>query len=159
MIKKLFIIVVLFITVTACKSKSAYNYSEDIVSKEQSLTPEIEATENKVEKFIEASQYDSIAVAGENMEKMVQQKIDEINEMPVPDAKGADDFKAATVRYFKYIKSLYSGYKKLGKAATEEERQEVISELQLLVKEKPSILSDMQSAQRKFAESNGFKVK
>jgi len=159
MAKKLFFIALLFTGLVACKSKSAYKYSEDIVTKERSLTTPIETTEDKVEKYIAARQYDSIAIAGEDMEKLVQQKIDEINSMPVPDAEGADDFKTASIRYFKYIKSLYTGYKNLGEAETEEARQEVVDELQKLVKDKPSVISDMQAAQRKYADANGFKVK
>ena len=52
---------------------------------------------------------------------MVQEKIDEINAMKVPGAKKGEEFKTAALRYFKYIKSLYTGYKDLGKAATEEQ--------------------------------------
>ncbi len=158
MLKKLILIAVIFSGLVACKSKSAFKFSQDIVTKERSLSPHIQETENKVGRFLGANEYDSIVVAAENMEKMVQEKIDEINDMKVPSAKKADEFKSATLRYFKYIKSLYTGYKDLGKAATEETRQEVIAELQKLVEEKPDVLKNMQKAQGEFAEANGFKV-
>lgn len=159
MFKKLFFIALLFTGLVACKSKGAYNYSESIVAKEKSLEPEIQATEKNVEKYLTASQYDSVAIAGERMEKLVQQKIDEINALSVPKAKDVDNFKAATIRYFNFIKSMYAGYKNLGKAATEEDRQQVIADLQKLVGEKQAVVDEMQKAQKKYADANGFKVK
>ena len=158
MTNNLFLIVILLTGLVACKSKSAYNYSQDIVSKERSLSSQIERTEDKVVKFVAAEQFDSVAIAGEQMEKLVQQKIDEIDAMPLPKAKEAANFKTAAIRYFKYIKSLYTGYKNLGKASTEEARQEVVSDLKKLIDEKQPVISEMQKAQGKFADANGFKV-
>ena len=147
------------IAIVGCKSKAAFNYSEDIIKKERSLIPEITATENKVEKYIETEQFDSIAVAGEKMEKLVQQKIDEIKSMKVPKAKEADNFKLASLRYFEYIKSMYSGYKDLGNAATPEKREEFLEYLKKIINGKQAAINDMQAVQRKFASANGFKVK
>jgi hypothetical protein len=158
MLKNLFIITVLITSLAACKSKSAFKYSEDIVAKERSLTSEIQSTETKVGNYITANHYDSVAVAGERMEKLVQQKIDEIDAMPVPKAEEADNFKAATLRYFKYIKSLYTSYKDLGNAQTDEGRQDVISVLKKLVADKSTVLKEMQGAQARYAKANGFKV-
>ena len=50
----------------------------DVLQCRISLTPHIEETEAKVGRYIAANQYDSVAIAGEAMEKLVQQKIDEI---------------------------------------------------------------------------------
>ncbi|MEI9808714.1 MAG: hypothetical protein WDO16_13115 [Bacteroidota bacterium] len=51
------------------------------------------------------------------MEKKVQEKIDKIDALPVPDVKEAGNFKTATLRYFRYIKSIYTVYVKTGKSA------------------------------------------
>lgn len=160
MLKKLIIIATLIAGLAACKpeSRAAYNYSNDIVAKENSLQPEVTATENNVKKYAVAGQYDSIAAAGENMERLLQKKIDEINAMPVPKAKEADNFKAAVIRYFKFIKSLYTGYKEFGRAVTDEKRQEIMLEIQKIVSQKQDNLDDMQRAQRKYAEANGFRL-
>lgn len=158
MLKKLLLVAVLFTSLLGCKSKSAYNYSQDIVAKERSLTPDIEATERKVTNYVTYQQYDSIVVAAETMEKLVQKKIDEINAMKVPSAKKAAEFKAATLKYFGYIKSIYTTYKQLGMAQTDEKRQEVVEELQKIVDQKQTVISDMQTAQRAYADANGFKV-
>jgi hypothetical protein len=142
----------------ACKSKSAFNYSQDIVAKERSLTADINATEDKVEKFATAQQFDSVAAVSERMENLVQKKIDEIMAMKVPKAKEADNFRDAALRYFKYIKSIYTAYKEVGKAPTAEERAKLAEEMQEVAGKKEEVVSDMQKAQRKYAEANGFKV-
>lgn len=156
--KKLLIACLLFTSLIACKSKSAFDYSQNVVAKERSLEKYISETEDKVEKYADKEQFDSIAVAGEKMEKMIQDKIDEINAMDVPKAKEADNFKAAIMKYFNYMKSIYTGYKNVGRAASAEERTTLVLQLQKLVGEKQAAISDMQRAQKKYAEANGFKV-
>lgn len=93
------------------------------------------------------------------MEKKVQKKIDEIDALALPDAKGASDFKAAALVYFRHIKYVYTIYKNLGKAETEEKRQEVMSDLQTLVAKNTMVTTTFQAAQRKYADANGFKLK
>jgi len=144
--------------ITGCKSKSAFNYSENIVKLEKSLVPDMESTEKKVEKYINADQFDSIAPAGAYMESLVQKKMDEINKIPVPRAKEADNFKRAALRYFEYIKKMYTGYKNLGNAKAGEERENVIKDLQELIEGKQAAINEMQRAQRKYAEANGFRI-
>jgi hypothetical protein len=159
MLRKFIIIALFAAGLTACKSKGAFNYNQDIVALEKSLEPEIKLTENNVERYVNASQFDSVAIAGEKMEKIVQEKIDKINAMKVPKAKGAEEFKTATLKYFSFIKQMYTGYKKLGQAQTMDERDEIVRDLQELVGEKQSAVSEMQTAQKKYAEENGFKVR
>jgi esterase/lipase len=156
---KKFLIAILFVAgITGCNSKSAYNYSEKIVAMEKSLLPDIEKTESSVEKFVKAEQYDSIAAAGARMEGLVEKKIKEIESMSVPKAKEAASFKEATLNYFKYIKKMYTGYKEWGNAATDEEREEKLSEIMEFLEGKQKAIDDMQKVQRKFADANGFKV-
>ena len=159
MLKKLIIIATLVAGMTSCKSnsKTARDYNNEIIAKENNLEPEVTATESNVKRYYEAAQYDSIAAAGERMENLVQKTIDEIKSLSAPKVKGAADFKAAMIRYFAFIKSLYTGYKEFGQA-TEEKRQEKLQEIQKIVGEKQDILTEMQGAQRKFAEANNFKL-
>ncbi len=159
MFRNLFFAAVLVIFFISCKSKSAYNYSEEMVAKETSLTSALSGTEDKMGQFITNQQYDSVAATAASMEKTVQKLIDEIDAKPAPKVKEADNFKAGMLRYFSYIKSLYTGYKKFGKAATEEEREQVRIEQLKLVDEKSSVLNEIQRVQKKYAEANGFKVR
>lgn len=158
MFKHLFFIAVLFTGLIACKSKSAYNYSQNLVALEKSLSLIINPADEKVGAFVEANKFDSIAITGADMENQVQKKIDEINAIPIPKAKEADNFKAAMLTYFTFIKNLFSGYKKYGMAKTDEERQQIAIEQQKLVAEKPAVINEIQRVQKKYAEANGFKV-
>lgn len=156
---KLILTAALIVTMfSGCKSKSAFNFSEDIVAKEKSLMADIAITENKVEQYAAAEQYDSVAITAANMEGLVQKKIEEIEALPLPKANKAAEFKAAALRYFKFIKSLYTGYKDWGKAATEEERAAIFTNLQKIDTEKEAAVDDMQMAQKKYAEANGLKM-
>lgn len=150
---------VLLIGVLAgCQSKSAFNFSQDIVAKEKSLIAEAGTMQEDMERCAAAEQYDSVAIVAEKMEAGVQEKIDEIEAMPLPDAKMAKEFKDAALKYFHFIKSLYTGYKKWGRAATQEERDEIYNELILIDKNKERAVDEMQRAQKVYANANGFKI-
>ena len=156
--KQITITTLITITFAACRPKAAFNYSEAIVKKERSMIPDINLTESKVKTFTQEGKNDSVAAAGERMENIVQSKIDEIEAMPEPEAKGVTEFKAATVNYFRYIKSIYTQYKLIGRAATEEERDRSLKRLQEVVAERETVISDMRDAQKKYANANGLKV-
>ena len=148
----------LILLLTGCKSKSAFNYSQDMIKKERSLIPHIEATEDKVGKFAAKEQFDSVAAVATTMENMVQEKIDEIKSTQAPKVKEADNFKSAMLKYFQFIKSLYTNYKNWGNAETSEKRDEIILDMQKLVGDKENVMKEMQAAQRKYADANGFRL-
>lgn len=157
MLKKLIFASVLLISIASCKSKSAFNYSQEIVKKEKSLIPDITTTEDKVKHYFEDEHFDSIAVVGEKMEQLVESKIQEIKTMPLPDAKEADNFKEACLKYFGFIKSIYSGYKEWGLAPADE-RQGVMDKIIAMAGNRQASMDAMQTAQKKFADANGFKI-
>src|SRR6185436_13809490 len=124
MMKKIILFVVLISSLTACKSKknAALTYNQDIVAKDKLLQIDEQTTEDKVTEFYNQGKYDSIGIAGERMETLVQKTIDDINAMPAPKAKGFEDFKAAVLKYFKFFKSIYTVYKEYGLATTDEKK-------------------------------------
>jgi len=158
MLKKLTVAALLLISIASCKSKAAFNYSEDFVKKEKSLMGDITSTEDKVKRYVEAEQFDSIAIAGEKMEKLVDDKIQEIKKDPVPDVKDGGDFKEACLKYFGFIKNMYTNYKEFGLAPTADERQVVMNKIVELANGKQAAMDAMQTAQKKFADANGFKI-
>jgi len=158
MIKKLLLGLVILAGLASCQNKSAFNYSENFVKKERSLLPDINRTEDNVKRFLATGQYDSIAVAGAEMEKIVDAKLKEIKDEPLPDAKEAENFKEAGIRYFQFIKSMYTGYKDYGNAKTPEDRDTEMAKLRDIVDKKAKAIEDMQAAQRKYADANGFKL-
>jgi hypothetical protein len=158
MIKKILFAAIMLSSFAACNSKSAFNYSQEIVKKERSLSLDINETEDKVKVFLDKEQFDSIAAAGVRMEKLVDARLTEIKDQPVPDVKDGPAFKDAAIRYFKYIKSMYTGYKDFGNASTPEARDKEMTKLRDIVNQKTGALRDMQLAQKKFADANGFKI-
>jgi hypothetical protein len=158
MLKKILLITLLPLLFVACKSKKAYYYSEDIVKKERSLAPDIERTENSVKEYLDGQQYDSIAIVSERMEKLVDNKLEEIKAMNPPSVKEADNFKQAAIRYFAFMKSVYTTYKEIGGAQDSETRQAAILKFSDIEEQKNKAVADMQRAQKKYADANGFKI-
>ncbi len=159
MLKKLTFAAILVISIASCGSKkAAFDYSENFVKKEKSLLNDITETENKVERYVTYEQYDSIGVAGEKMEQLVETKIQEIKKEPVPDAKEADNFKEACLKYFGFIKSMYTSYKEFGQAADETAREKAKAKVLELAGSKQAAMTAMQTAQKKFADANGFRL-
>ncbi|MDB5198650.1 MAG: hypothetical protein JWO92_613 [Chitinophagaceae bacterium] len=157
MIKNL-LIAALVLSLAACKSKTAFNYSEDFVKKEQSLGPDMQKAEADVSTYNAAGQYDSIAAIGARMEKLFDIKLKEIEEKPAPDAKEGENFKRAGIQYFKFLKSIYAGYKEYGNAKTPEERQIALSKIKDNLAYKETAIADIKQSQQKFADANGFKI-
>jgi hypothetical protein len=159
--KLIFSIVTVLIVIASCnsKSKSAYSYSESIVKKEKDLVPSINKTEANVERFINTGNYDSISLAGANMEALVNAKILEIENAPAPTAIGAEEFKQAAIQYFSFMKSIYTGYKDLAGQQDDAGRLVVQDKLVKLMGRKQAAVEAMQAAQRRFAAANGFNIK
>lgn len=158
MLKKLIFAAIILSGFTACKSKDAFNYSESFVKKEQSLSSAMEKTEADVKTFNASEKFDSISMVSSRMEKMVNDKLNEIKEQPAPDVKEGANFKTAGIKYFEYIKSIYTTYKEYGNAKTAEDRQIVLTKLQDIVALKAKAIADVKEAQNKFAAANNFKV-
>lgn len=159
--KKFILIAILVASIAACKSGSnaAFRYNEYIVEKDNSLQAEEQVIEDKVGIFYNERNYDSIAVAGEHMEEVMQKAIDEIIAKPVPEAKGVEEFKAAVLKYFTFRKGIYTVYKEYGQAATDEKRAEIENIRNELVDRRDAVTNDMQDAQQAFSKTNGFKMK
>jgi len=159
MLKKLSFGVLLLACLVGCSNKkTAFNYNEDFVKKEKSLEPAISSTESSVSGYMAAEQWDSIAVAGEKMEGMIGAIVKEIKDTPAPDVKEGQNFKDAGIRYFEFMESMYTVYKDYGHQTTQEGRDAQLQRLRDLSDKKTAEISNIQSAQQKFADANGFKV-
>lgn len=158
MLKNFFLIALLFIMLVSCKTKIAFNFNQAIVNKEQVLLPDITSTEEKIGKYFELQQFDSISIAGAKMSQKIQKAIDEIKAIHTPDLSEAENFKAAYLRYFAFMKSAYTTYESYGKATTDEERYLKMEELQTIVSRRLTITNEVLSAQKKFAVANGLRI-
>lgn len=148
----------LLCAVTGCRSKSAFNYSQSIVKIERSMEADIVSAEEKISDFLTREVYDSALVVTQRMENLVDSKSKELQALKTPDAKEADNFRRAAIRYFDFIKSVYTAYKDYILQASPEDREAARVRLLDLVNEKDKAIGDMQTAQKKFAQANGFRI-
>ena len=157
MLKKLLLSVIVIAALTSCKSDAGYKYSQYFVDKEKSLVPEVNSTEEQVGRYAGSLQYDSIRIVSAALEKKFDVAIDEMRQKPAPDAKGGELFKSEALKYFEYMRSIYTAYKDFG-AATDEDREGVRARFLEIIQKKESVIENVKAAQRDFAAANGFKI-
>ncbi|MCH5599606.1 hypothetical protein [Niabella ginsengisoli] len=75
-----------------------------------------------------------------------------------PVGKGGEDFKLVATRYFEYIKSIYTTYKKIGEAKNEQERTKAADEMMNTIGGQEAVMANLQAAQTKFAADNHFTI-
>ncbi len=158
MLKNFLIAVMVLSFFSSCKSNSAFKYNQDFAAREKGLIPDITTTETNVARYITAQQFDSVAVAGEKMESLVNNQLTEIKKENAPDAKGGEAFKTAGIKYFEYLKDMYTSYKNYGAAKSDEDRNAELLKLQQLVAKKGAVVEDIKQAQTTFAAANNFKI-
>jgi hypothetical protein len=151
--------VVLLATVSGCKSKTAFNYSEKIVKLERDLGPHIEKADEQMAKYLETQTYDSVISISTRMENMVDSKLEVIKNSQPPSVAEADNFKKAAIRYFNYMKSMYTSYKNFASQTEEEGKEKARQQLVSLAGQGEDEVKNMQMAQRKYASANNFKIK
>ncbi len=148
----------LLIVMISCKSKTAFDYSEAIVKMEAELSTDIASADQKVSEYLEAKEKDNAILMSREMELLAEEKLKEIKDMKAPDVEEADNFKKAAIRYFSYVKSIYSSFKKYTMAATDQEKEAERKKLSKIIAEKKIITEHMKEAQRKFAAANDFYI-
>ena len=174
MLKKLSLVILTLLSLAGCNDKkaksgepvdppkktatSAFEYNENFVNKESSLALDISTTESKVSIYKAAEQWDSIAVAGERMERLIGATIKEIKDNPAPDVKEGQNFKDAGLRYFEFMKNMYTVYKDYGHETTDAGRAKQLEKLSSLNEQKRIEIENIQSAQKKLADANNFKI-
>jgi hypothetical protein len=155
----LIVAVLLLATVTGCKNKSALNYSEKIVKLERDMGPDIENAGERMVKYLETQTYDSVINISARMEGLVDSKLEIIRNTEPPSVAQGEDFKKASIRYFTYFKNIYKAYKNLASQPDEEGREKAQQQLADLASQGEKEVKEMQTAQKKYAEANNFKIR
>jgi hypothetical protein len=155
----LFAAVIMLVVAISCGSKkTAFEYSEKLVSIEKSLVPDITETESKVGQFFTSGEYDSARIVSQRMEDKISKKMKEIEDNAPPAVEEAENFKKAFLKYFAYMKSVYTSYTKYAMQTNDEERATVWEEMMKVINGKQDAISEMQRMQAKFAKANGFSL-
>jgi hypothetical protein len=142
----------------SCKSKTAFDYSQAIVKMENDLSADLAKADLKVAEYMEAQKTDSAIMMTQQMETLAEGTLKEIQELEAPKVKEAENFKKAAIRYFSYIKSIYTSLNRLTMAATDDEKEIERQRLARIIKDKEETTDAMQEAQRKFAAANDFRL-
>ncbi len=157
--RKMYVLILFaFCTLAACNTNSAMLYNNMIVEKETSLLPEISKVSGKLEMFSKEEKYDSVLVIANHMIDLIKGKVKEVSDVPEPGARGVAAFKKAYIEYFGFLESIYQGYKNVSLAKTDEERSAEWQKLAELGNTQQVAVKKLQTAQRRFADDNGFKV-
>ena len=125
---------------------------------ETELSADIAEADHKLIEYINSRKFDSAALMSRQMEELADGKLKEVENMKVPSVQEGESFKKSAIRYFTYIKSIYTTFKKFTIAATNAEKEKERKKLAKIIEEKDDITKDMQEAQRKFAAANNFIV-
>ena len=158
---KLSVVVALMLLaiVTGCKSKTAFDYSEKIVKLERDLGPDIAKADEQMAKYLETQTFDSVISISTRMERMVDSKLEIIKNTQPPAVAEADNFKKAAIRFFSYMKSMYTAYKDFASQTEGEGKEKARQQLVSLAGQGEDEVKNMQLAQRKYAKANNFKIK
>lgn len=152
------LLALLLTSLFSCKSKTAFDYSQQIVKMETELSADIAVADKRVSKFLEAEQNDSAMVIAQHMEDLADKKLKEIQSLAVPDVEEGENFKKEAIRYFSYLKAIYTSFNRFTTATTDEAKETERSRLVKIVNEKEEATKALQVAQQKFAAANNFRI-
>ena len=152
----------LFLLVTvllcSCKSKDAFNFSEDLVKIERNVSESITRVQPLVIRYIEVGQMDSLQELGNFMLKKIDSSMTEVKQLPSGNIKQGQEFRNAALDFFGYVRSVYAAYTDYSKQENDSLRAEVIMRMSRLENGVDSVVREMQQAQLRFAKANGFKL-
>lgn len=135
---------------------TAKQYSDEVVTMQQSLAEPIRTAENEIKNFGDNSNYAGLAGVGGKMESLLQGKIDTLNNIKTSSFTGGDDFKIVVIRYFEYLKDVYSTYKQIGNAPDQAARLKLTNDMYQKLSAQPDVEERMKASQTRFAAMNGF---
>ena len=152
------LLVLLLTSLFSCKTKTAFDYSQQIVKMETELSADIAEADKKVSQFLEDQQNDSAVVITQQMEALADKKLKEVQKLDAPNVEEGENFKKEAVRYFSYLKNIYVTFNRFTMATTDETKEAERSKLVKIVSEKEEATKALQVAQQKFAAANNFRI-
>lgn len=150
----------------SCKSKTAdtathpltaQEYNDTIFNLEESMSEPLLKTEAEIKARSDKGDFTGMAQSARAMEDTVDIRINALKKIDAA-GKGGADFKTIAVRYFEYIKSIYTGYKNIAEAKTDDTRKEAVDKMTNILNAQPDVMANLKSAQNKYATDNGFAI-
>lgn len=152
------VLIVSVFAIISCNKPNAGEFSNYIVSKKQSVDVAILQADELIDTFFVLNNYDSVSAVSARTQQVIQSVIDEVAQKEVPAIPGASEFKSAFLDYLNYIHSIYASFRKVNATQTEEERNIIITDLQLILGNQKDEIANLQAAQQKFATENKLNV-
>jgi len=161
-----FFLSVVMVAAISCKSKdtnsgdhpaTAKEYYQKVLEIEESISEPLLKAEAEIKARSDKNNFAGIAASAKVMEDTLDVKIKALKNIPAV-GNGAEDFKTMAVRYFEYIKSIYTAYKDIGEAKDEEQREGAVKKMADLINAQEDIMTNLNNAQIKFAADNGFSL-
>lgn len=158
----LFCLLTVTITLSSCGGVDPVNYNDNLVNYSNIADSRIVKFNEKIDEIEDLDNFtDSIKVVGAITVDSLKADINKITALK--QAKGSDDFKAATIAYVEslidYTKVLTEEYSKI----TEETSDENFNKIEKLINESYEItikkIEEMQNAQKAFAKTSNFVLK
>lgn len=149
----------LFIVGCGLGKGNLIKFNDTLVGYENSLTPLVNATQTKLERFNAAEQFDSVEAVCIKMEKGIDETILKVKDLEAPSANGASKLKEAYLDYYKYAKGMYSKAREYASKKTDKERVDAFDEYNTYLGKASEEVSKLQAVQKEFAKANGFQVK
>ena len=135
------------------------DYNDKIVGEQRKLAQSMDEEAPELKNYFVNYEYDSIVSVANRMEARISTIINEVNETPVPNVSQGENFKKASLRYFNYMKDIYTAYKNYGMQTTPDGREIQMQVIEKMTSGEDQVIADMQKAQQIFGKNNGFKIK
>ncbi len=151
-----------FVLLISCSSGSGDEkmatpeaFNDRVYSMEQSLGEPLLKAEAEIRQKQQQGDFKGMAQAANAMEDSVDLRIRAIRKMKPPGV-GGEDFKTAAVRYFEYLKMIYSNYGEIALAADVQGKDAAENKMARWLNWQTQVLANLRSAQAKYAADNGF---
>jgi hypothetical protein len=143
----------------SCKSEKARNYSDRIVKKENALGADIERATARLRIYFANYDYDSIVGISGRMEQKIAAVMQDIQNIPPPRLKEAENFKQETLKYLTYKKNIFTTYKDYGLQTTPQGREMLRENMAIVLSQENAMNYNLHAAQINFARANHVKLK
>lgn len=130
-------------------------YLNRIMDMENSLAEPMLKTEAEIKVRSEKLDYEGATTSAKAMEDTIQLKVNEWNALKAV-GNGGEDFKIMGTRYLEFLKSIYTGYKKIGSAADDDARAVEFQKLSDILKAQPQVQANLQQAVATYSADNNL---
>lgn len=129
--------------------------NETIMALENSLEEPMLKAEAEIKVRSSNANMAGVAQSAKAMEDSIQLRLDAAKNLS-PVGVGGEDFKVVSVRYFEFLKSIYTTYREMAEAKDDNIKMEKAKQMESLMNSQAGVMATLQQAQQKYATDNGF---